>query len=109
MDKCPNCNNKLKAVDTRGIFPFESSASRVRWLTVFSFLIVIWSALILVLVPEEYQSIALIIYYPLSIAILIKLYMTKLDSIIYECITCKNRFKGQKLTKFSYVDKQHKI
>jgi hypothetical protein len=105
MDNCPNCNNKLKAVDTRGIFPFENRASRVRWLTVFSLLIVLWSALILVLVPEDYQSIALLIYYPLSFAILIKLYKTKLDSIIYECISCKNRFKGQKLTKFSYSGK----
>jgi hypothetical protein len=105
MESCPNCNSKLKAVDTRGIFPFEGRASRVRWLIVFSFLIIIWSALILVLVPEKYQSIALLIYYPLSFAILIKLYKTKLNSIIYECVSCKNRFKGQKLTKFSYSDK----
>ena len=105
MGSCPICNNELKAVDTRGIFPFESRASRARWLVVFSFLIIIWSALILVVLPEKYQSIALLIYYPLSFAMLIKVYKTKLNSIIYECISCKNRFKGQNLTKFSYSGK----
>jgi len=102
MESCPNCNNELKAVDTRGIFPFESRVSRVRWLMVFSLLIIVWSALILVLVPEGYQVIALLIYFILSFSILIKFYKMKLDSIIYECIGCKNRFKGRKLTKFSY-------
>ncbi len=102
MDSCPNCNAELKAVDTRGIFPFESRTSRVRWIVVFSFLIIVWSALILALVPEAYQSIALLLYYPLSFALLFKLYKSKLDSIIYECTSCKDRFKGQKLVKFSY-------
>ena len=104
MTKCPDCNTELKAVDSRGMFPFETRASRVRWVIVFSFLIIVWSALILVLIPEGYQSITLAIYFPLSFFLLYKIYNSKLDSIIYECASCQNRFKGQKLVKFSYGD-----
>ena len=97
MNNCPHCNKELKAIDTRGIFPFESRASKVRWVIVFSFLIIVWSALILVLIPKAYQSIALLVYYPLSFSLLYKLYNSKLNSIVYECTSCKDRFKGKNL------------
>ncbi len=102
MKKCPDCNNELKGVDTRGIFAFEKRSLRISWFIAFTFIIIVCSALILVLLPEAMHSIASLIYFPLAFFLLYKIYKQKLDTIIYECISCKKRFKGQKLEKFSY-------
>ncbi len=69
---------------------------------IFIFLIIVWSALILVIVPKSFQSIALLIYYPTAFLLLHRVYNKKLDTIIYECTSCKKRFKGEKLENFSY-------
>ncbi len=102
MNSCPDCNNELKGVDTRGIFAFENRSLRIFWFIGFTFIILVCSALILVLLPKSFHSITSLIYFPLAFFLLYKVYKRKLDTIIYECVSCKKRFKGQKLENFSY-------
>jgi len=105
MNVCTNCKNEVKAVDTLGVFPFHTRGSRIRWVVVFGLLIIVWSALILVLIPKVYQSIALLTYYPLAFYLLHKVYKSKQKSIIYQCENCNNKFKGKNREKFSYAGK----
>jgi len=102
MKNCPNCNNKLTGIDTRGVFAFENRSSRVGWFIAFTFIIIVCSAFILVLLPKATHSIALLLYYPLAFYLLYKIYKKKLNTIIYECTICKNRFKGETLEDFNY-------
>ncbi len=102
MKICPDCNNKLTSVDTRGLFAFENRSLRVSWFIGFTFVIIVFSALILVLLHEDFYSIAFLIYFPSAFMLLHRVYKGKLDTIIYECTNCKSRFKGQNLEKFRY-------
>jgi uncharacterized Tic20 family protein len=102
MNKCPDCNNELKGIDTRGVFAFESRTLRITWVISFTFIIIVCSALILVLLPESAHSIASLIYFPVAFFLLYKTYQRKLDTVVYECVGCKERFKGKKLEKYRY-------
>ena len=105
IKKCLNCNKELEAIDTVGIFRFENKWSRVRWIIGFSFLVLVWSVMIPILVPQPYQSALLLIYYFLSYGFLYKLYKKKLDSIVYNCKSCNKKFIGRTLLDFEYTSK----
>jgi hypothetical protein len=109
MKKCPDCNNNLMGVDTRGMFAFEKRAARIFWLISFVFLVLLWSILIQKIVPETFRPIALVIYYSLGAILIYKTYNSNKNKIIYECISCKKKFKGNALTQFNYGEPETKI
>lgn len=102
MKACPDCNSELRAVDTIGIFPFHSTASKIRFAVMLVFLAVVWSALILVLVPNNLHAISLVAFYGVSILLIYKISKSKFESIVFECGQCHQRFKGSNLMRFRY-------
>jgi hypothetical protein len=109
MKKCPDCSNELVGVDTIGLFSFEKSISKIFWLISVIFLALLWSILIPKLIPEEVKHIALGVYYSLVAILIYKLYKSNNNKVIYECISCKQKFKGNALTKFNYGEPETKI
>jgi len=109
MKKCPDCNSDLVAVDTLGIFSFEKRFSRVFWLISVIFIALLWSILLPKIMPEEAKSISLVVYYFLAGILIYKSYKTNKNKVIYECASCKNKFKGSALTKFNYGAPETKI
>lgn len=84
--------------------PFDKKASKVTWLIVSIFLILIWSILVVKLVPESIRGFGLLIYYALGLLLVHKLYKRNLEKVIYECADCKTRYKGSSPEEFSYKD-----
>ena len=109
MKKCSDCNNELVGVDTVGMFSFEKRFSRMFWLISVIFLALLWSILIPKIMPEEIKHIALVIYYSFSAILIYKLYKSNKNKIIYECVSCKNKYKGNTHTKFNYGEPETKI
>ena len=101
-NKCPSCNEEIKEIDTLGMFSFETKSSRLRWVVGFGFLIVVWSIIIPIVVPNNYSTFLLLIYYALAYSLLYRLYKKKFNTIIYECEGCNDKFIGVKLKKFTY-------
>ena len=109
MKACPDCNSELRAVDTLGIFPFHSTASKIRFFVMLVFLVVVWSALVLVLVPKDLHAISLIAFYGVSILLIYKISKSKIESIVFECSECHQRFKGSNLVRFRYGEIKQEI
>jgi len=103
MKRCPNCNENIVAIDTIGLFRFENKGSRVRWVLGFSFLILVWSALIPIFFSQPYRLVLLVIYYIFACGFLYRIYLNKLDSIVYGCENCSKKFIGRKLSIFTYT------
>ncbi len=102
MKDCPDCSGELRAVDTIGLFPFHGTASRIRFILMLVLLTVLWSALVLVLVPKNHYAISLIAFYTASVLVIYKVCKSKFESIVYECSECHQRFKGSGLMRFRY-------
>jgi len=102
MKTCPNCNNELIAIDSTGIFSFQKRASRIYWVISSIFLGLLWSILIPKVVPESITQIVLAVYYFVVIVFIIKMYKSNMNKIIYECVSCKNKYNNNPLKPFNY-------
>ena len=100
---CPKCNGNLSGVDTLGMFAFEKFPLRVLWLVFACFLVFVWSSLVLI-VYQPLRSVAFTAYYILGGIFIYKRYNKNLDKVIYECVSCQSRFKGNNLNEFSYKE-----
>ena len=99
---CPDCKNTLIPVDTLGIFPFHSTAQRIRFVVMSALLAVVWSVLVIVLVPENLLVISLLAFYAASVLLIHRIYRSKRESVVFECSECRQKFKGSSPIKFSY-------
>jgi len=102
MKTCPNCNNELKAIDSKGIFFFQKRASRIYWVFSAIFLGLVWSILIPKITPESISNYALVVYYIIITILIIKLYKSNMSKVIYECVGCKNKYSNNPLKLFNY-------
>ena len=102
MKKCPNCNNQLIAIDSTVIFSFHTKALRINWVITAVFIGLLWSILIPKILPENIAHIALVVYYIFAIIFIIKMYKSNMKKIIYECVSCKNRYSNNPLKPFKY-------
>ena len=102
MKTCPNCNKQLVAIDSAGIFSFKKRASRIYWVISAIFLGLLWSILILKIAPENTTQIALAVYYIVVTVFIVKMYKSNMNKIIYECVSCKNKYSNNPLKSFNY-------
>jgi len=102
MKICPDCNKELIAIDSKGMFSFQKRASRMLWLFLVIFLVLLWSILIPKLMPEDLVSVSLVVYYITALIFILKTYKLNKSKIIYECLNCKNKFSDNPLKPFDY-------
>lgn len=102
MKTCPNCNKQLIAIDSSGIFSFQKRASRIYWVISAIFIGLLWSILILKIMPENITHIALAVYYIFAILFIFNMYKSNMKKIIYKCVNCNNTYSSNPLELFDY-------